>query len=454
MNYMEDGLPQYPAPCSNSPCALSTVSSTSPSSSSVWSDSASQSSDDSSVTTASVTSDIDDRTSSIHPSRASKQAISITNSWLKQQNPSWPASQVRRHPRRTSNPAAGFKCPPPLARQRDRKLQFVSSLIDTAAQIVEAIWPLSSVVCPSDKGHVLPLKIFIREMLRRSKTSYSTLQVALYYLVLIRPHVPERDFTMEQQSEDDSVRALQCGRRMFLSALILATKYLQDRNYSAGAWGKISGLNTAEVNRNEMAFLMAVKFELFISDSVFQRWTNIVLKYSCPKLTMQLVDWKTIIQDLNLTLSEDQQDSIRTPDMEPLSNTNSRALTFSSLHAPRRIENSEPNTPAAGAISDSHMECSIDYPIPRLNRNAEQFIQQVYTSEQSLDKDPTPSLPLSDFISDASFPAPSSTICPDVNCETRSTTGLQKGIRTLLSSATYWTEDSIRTHTLGMGLSF
>jgi PHO85 cyclin-5 len=159
-----------------------------------------------------------------------------------------------------------------------------------------------------NKG-VLPLRTFIQETLRRSRTSYSTLQVALYYLILIKPHVPKHDFTMEQPDESHSIRALQCGRRMFLSALILASKYLQDRNYSARAWSKISGLNTLEINQNEMAFLLAVNWQLHITDAVFQRWTDIVLKYTptqppspgspCPRLAEQSADWKSIILRLN-----------------------------------------------------------------------------------------------------------------------------------------------------------
>ncbi len=153
---------------------------------------------------------------------------------------------------------------------------------DSSAQIVEAIWPLSSVPCRSEMGSkgVLPLRTFIQETLRRSRTSYSTLQVALYYLILIKPHVPKHDFTMEQPDDAHSIRALQCGRRMFLAALILASKYLQDRNYSARAWSKISGLNTLEINQNEMAFLLAVNWQLHITEPIFQRWADIVLKYT------------------------------------------------------------------------------------------------------------------------------------------------------------------------------
>ena len=152
--------------------------------------------------------------------------------------------------------------------------------------MIETIWPLSVLSCGRDTGlgsknqNLIGLRTFVQEVLKRSKTSYSTLQVALYYLVLIQSCLPKQDFTMEQLEDTQSCRAMQCGRRMFLAALILASKYLQDRNFSARAWSKISGLRTCEININEMAFLSAVNWKLHIPEPVFHRWTDIVLKYS------------------------------------------------------------------------------------------------------------------------------------------------------------------------------
>ncbi len=114
---------------------------------------------------------------------------------------------------------------------------------------------------------------------------------------------------MEQPADGQSLRAMQCGRRMFLAALMLASKYLQDRNYSSRAWSKISGLNPIEINMNELAFLAAVKWRLHISEKVFQRWTDVVLKYtpstqpprsptSSPLLGSEKSDWKSIIPTL------------------------------------------------------------------------------------------------------------------------------------------------------------
>lgn len=154
---------------------------------------------------------------------------------------------------------------------------------DSATQMVEVIWPLSMVPSSAAEGTsgrcVLPLRTYIEETLRRSRTSYSTLQVALYYLILIKPFVPNRDFTMEQSGDCPANRALMCGRRMFLAALILASKYLQDRNYSAKAWSKMSGLPVKEINANERTFLAKIGWKLHVAKPLFDRWTDVVIKY-------------------------------------------------------------------------------------------------------------------------------------------------------------------------------
>ncbi|KAE8374815.1 hypothetical protein BDV26DRAFT_300025 [Aspergillus bertholletiae] len=223
--------------------------------------------------------------------------------------------ELRKHPRRTNSgiQSNGVSCarpPPCLLRQSERKVNFVDNLVDTASQIVETIWPLSAVALRSDsttgcKG-VLPLRTFIQETLRRSRTSYSTLQVALYYLIKIKPHVPSHDLAHDQTRSKPACRAMQCGRRMFLAALILASKYLQDRNYSARAWSKISGLNTLEINQNELMFLQAVDWKLHIPEATFQRWTDIVLKYTpgAGGMSGEGQSWRTVIPRLTPELEE------------------------------------------------------------------------------------------------------------------------------------------------------
>ncbi|KAJ6151325.1 hypothetical protein N7470_007919 [Penicillium chermesinum] len=226
-------------------------------------------------------------------------------------------AEMRMHPRRTkpasTNGPTSARPPPCLLRQSERKVNFVDNL-------VENIWPLSAAASRSDaatgsKG-VLPLRTFIQETLRRSRTSYSTLQVALYYLIKIKPHVPSHDFTKEQPRDQSMMRAMQCGRRMFLAALILASKYLQDRNYSARAWSKISGLNTLEINQNELMFLQAVGWRLHICEATFQRWTDLVLKLTPGAGGPPVSEgqcWRTVLPRLTPELDLDSDAESMTP---------------------------------------------------------------------------------------------------------------------------------------------
>ena len=192
--------------------------------------------------------------------------------------------------------------------------------------MIETIWPLSVLNCGRDTAlgakqqNLIGLRTFVQEVLRRSKTSYSTLQVALYYLILIQSSIPRHDFTMEQMEDSSACRAMQCGRRMFLAALILASKYLQDRNFSARAWSKISGLQTCEINTNELAFLSAVNWKLHIPEHIFHRWTDVVLRYSpsahingLPRsLPTSPHSWRSLIPLLTPEL--DNLDSLNLPE--------------------------------------------------------------------------------------------------------------------------------------------
>lgn len=183
--------------------------------------------------------------------------------------------------------------------------------IDTAGLIIEVIWANFS-VSPSAK--IITLRVFLQETLRRSRTSYSTLQTALFYLFRIKsiiaalssssscprhsssnnttitndgfpptptseypPDLSQRNNTTSTSNQNNDPAT--CGRRMFLAALIVASKYLQDRNYSNRAWSKISGLPVNEINANEICFLKLINYNLFIAEDIFKRWSSLLLTH-------------------------------------------------------------------------------------------------------------------------------------------------------------------------------
>jgi len=162
------------------------------------------------------------------------------------------------------------------------KNALVENLVDTTVLIIDVIWYNFPVNLNSQ---VIPLRVFIQETLRRSRTSWSTLQTALFYLMRIKPQItilwlnPDR-WTLNSKDDDNSNNQgsdpATCGRRMFLASLIIASKYLQDRNYANNAWSKICGLPVREINVIERRFLKLIDYNLFIGEDVYKRWTNLL----------------------------------------------------------------------------------------------------------------------------------------------------------------------------------
>jgi len=146
------------------------------------------------------------------------------------------------------------------------------------------VWPNQTL--PLRNAKILPLRVFIQETIRRSRTSFSTLQLALYYLLRIKSAV--REFEIKNPDwfngpcnfgKTAAKHPIACGRRMFLAAVIVASKYLQDRNYSNRAWAKISGLPVKEINANEFVFLNVAKYDLYVGEALYKRWSGVLLNH-------------------------------------------------------------------------------------------------------------------------------------------------------------------------------
>lgn len=164
--------------------------------------------------------------------------------------------------------------------------------VDAACHLVTLIWPTSD-DAQGFQPPVISLRFFVRETLRRSRTSYSTLQLTLWYLTLIKPFVTQArcqlqydesipyDGSEARSEERDAAgnpRSLCCGRRMFLTALILSSKFLQDRNFTARAWSKITGLPNNDIVSNETKFLAMIKWDLYLSENDFLQWNSIIIQ--------------------------------------------------------------------------------------------------------------------------------------------------------------------------------
>ncbi|CAO3587399.1 unnamed protein product [Absidia cylindrospora] len=156
----------------------------------------------------------------------------------------------------------------------NNRLAYVEALVDTNALVIETMWTFSNSTTRQQPAAVVPLRTFIQEVLKRSRTTYSTLQTALFYLFRCRPAITAH---LQQTRQDKWEGAyISCGRRMFLASLVVASKFVQDKTYRNSAWAKIAGLPVAEINASERIFLNMVDYRLYISQPTFEQWHHLL----------------------------------------------------------------------------------------------------------------------------------------------------------------------------------
>ncbi|PKI84842.1 hypothetical protein MVES_001050 [Malassezia vespertilionis] len=77
-----------------------------------------------------------------------------------------------------------------------------------------------------------------------------------------------------KQHHANSTLPLDLFVREILPAIVVASKFLQDRTYSNRTWSKISGLPTKEVEQIERVFLHAIEYDLVVEELLWTSWTQ------------------------------------------------------------------------------------------------------------------------------------------------------------------------------------
>ncbi len=114
-------------------------------------------------------------------------------------------------------------------------------------------------------NHTIPLKIFIEESLKRSKTTFNTLITAFIYF---------SNFTRIGGADSRFNE-----REIFAGILILAHKYLSDSSYSNKVWANnIFGLDIKTINKIEIYILHKLNYNLYISFDYFKTSRQIFIK--------------------------------------------------------------------------------------------------------------------------------------------------------------------------------
>ena len=87
---------------------------------------------------------------------------------------------------------------------------------------------------------------------------------------------------------------------MFLAAIVVASKFLQDRTYSNRTWSKISGLGTQEIDQLERVFLKMIRYDLVVNHAQWMKWTA---ELSSPHVKSSCITANTGQSAVNPTIS-------------------------------------------------------------------------------------------------------------------------------------------------------
>ncbi|KAL7411959.1 hypothetical protein BDY24DRAFT_115866 [Mrakia frigida] len=188
-----------------------------------------------------------------------------------------------------------------MVSERSGKKEEADRLVDSTLELLLSVWPsapsslaaltppvstTTTTTCSSDSGtssssdsdhDAVPLRTFVNEILRRSRSSCATLRAARLYL--------ERAATLLPPGQERK-STLACPRRTFLSSLILANKFLHDRVYSNRAWGKVSGLQVREISQGETALGDLLGWALWVGrePGTFNAAVDLELAANAPPL--------------------------------------------------------------------------------------------------------------------------------------------------------------------------
>lgn len=225
----------------------------------------------------------------------------------------------------------------------------IIKLIDVTVQVIASIWPNSISSPAAGNKPIADLNTFLHHILKHSRTTHSTLQLAIFYLFRIRSRV--------QEKRNDDVY-ISCGRRMFLAALISAHKYLQDKTYKNSAWSKVSGLSVQEINHAEKVMLQLLDYRLYVKKDTYDQWILMLqthLKVNNPTSS-------TINTNLTASLA------VNTPAIPIITNNTTTAAAVAAVQR-AQLENIELLRKAQQSLPSPPLEDSFMPESPRKRKN-------------------------------------------------------------------------------------
>ncbi|ORX82846.1 hypothetical protein K493DRAFT_307743 [Basidiobolus meristosporus CBS 931.73] len=111
----------------------------------------------------------------------------------------------------------------------------------------------------------LPLRTYVEQVILNSGASPSVLLLALKYIQRI--------------TKGAHLRTIDSLHHAVVVAIMLAHKVLEDDSFTNASWSWISGIEVGELTTVEQTFLVAIGFDLFVSEVEFTQWVLYIEQY-------------------------------------------------------------------------------------------------------------------------------------------------------------------------------
>lgn len=166
------------------------------------------------------------------------------------------------------------------------------TVLDVIATVLEKLTPDKSVRINKSSFTIFhaiqPPNISIKDYLARI-AKYSNCDETIFILSLI--YIDR----LMQNNPTYSLDILNI-HRYIIASTIVATKYINDFFYSNNHYARIGGVSIEELNALEIEFLNLIKFDLYISDELYQQYYNGLCSTS-PKIVKYNKSKKTNLKN-------------------------------------------------------------------------------------------------------------------------------------------------------------
>ena len=142
-----------------------------------------------------------------------------------------------------------------------QKVSSASSLIDKITKLMAAStarFSANTIAAKSTITNTLTKnRAFVTEVLKRSKSNRLIALLAARYFKAIYA-------ALQDIPTSDLPEFAKCSKRIMLTCLILAHKYINDNTFSMKTWSSISGLNARDISTMERWCLHKMNYNLYV----------------------------------------------------------------------------------------------------------------------------------------------------------------------------------------------